>query len=352
MPPARLPSAKDAKLEHDPSALSAYDVCLALEDKSSTEENRMHARILGYLILHAASGSTTALAEIVRAIHSCSQDDQNLLNLGKCFRLWFILPFKKAKGRTPAPSDHPSRLSFDRLKEDLKATITEAPKDIDHRQAKAQALIRDRYQCVATGRYDLIAHKESIVDVETIAAAGTPVHTELAHILPESTYFGISNTRGSSLEMKDYSASVLAVMQRFGYDVEKVNGAKVHSLYNVMTMQKDVHDWFDRLEMWFESTEVVNRYRIRTLWPEFKTPRAEVMFTSPNSVIYPVPSPQLLALHAACAKVAHLSGAGEYIDKFDCDTDNLSVLATDGSSWAILTHALWKSTTSPVGIEA
>ncbi|KAG9309719.1 hypothetical protein JVU11DRAFT_10395 [Chiua virens] len=330
MPPARLPPAKDVKLEHDPSALSAYNVCLALEDKSTTEENRMHARILGYLILHAPSGSTTALAEIVRAIHSCSQDDQNLLNLGKCFRLWFVLPFKKAKGRTPASSDHPSRPSFDRLKEDLKATITEAPKD--HRQAKAQALIRDHYQCVATGQYDLIAHKESIVDVETIVAAGTPVHTELAHILPESTYFGISNTRGSSPE-KDYSASVLAVMQRFGYDVEKVNGTKVHSLYNVMTMEKNVHDWFDRLEMWFESTDVVNRYRIRTLWPEFKAPRAEVTFTSPNSVIYPVPSPQLLALHAVCAQVAHLS-------------------ATDGSSWAILTHALWKSTTSPVGIEA
>ncbi|KAG9316159.1 hypothetical protein JVU11DRAFT_3842 [Chiua virens] len=110
-------------------------------------------------------------------------------------------------------------------------------------------------------------------------------------------------------------------MQRFGYDVEKVNGAKVHSLYNVMTMEKNVYDWFDRLEMWFESTvrsrwswsiyyvvlniseyqDVVNRYRVRTLWPEFKAPRAEVTFTSPNSVIYPVLSPQLLALHAACA---------------------------------------------------
>ncbi|KAG9308092.1 hypothetical protein JVU11DRAFT_12580 [Chiua virens] len=125
-------------------------------------------------------------------------------------------------------------------------------------------------------------------------------------------------------------------MQYFSYNVEKVNGAKVHSLYNVMTMKKNVHNWFDHLEMWFEST----------------APRAEVTFTSPNSVVYPVPSPQLLALHATCAKVAHLSGAGEYIDKFDHNTDNLSVLATDGSSWAILTHALWKSTTSPIGTEA
>ena len=53
---------------------------------------------------------------------------------------------------------------------------------------------------------------------------------------------------------KDYAASVLAVLKRFGYDIDNLNGPKVHSLYNVMTMEKNVHDWFDRLEMWFEAT--------------------------------------------------------------------------------------------------
>lgn len=46
----------------------------------------------------------------------------------------------------------------------------------------------------------------------------------------------------------------MAVLKRLGYDVNQLNGAKVHSLYNVMTMQSDVHDWFDRLEIWFEKT--------------------------------------------------------------------------------------------------
>jgi hypothetical protein len=49
-------------------------------------------------------------------------------------------------------------------------------------------------------------------------------------------------------------ASVLAVLKRFGYDVDNLNGSKVHSLFNVMTMQRDVHDWFDRLDIWFEET--------------------------------------------------------------------------------------------------
>jgi hypothetical protein len=51
---------------------------------------------------------------------------------------------------------------------------------------------------------------------------------------------------------------VLAVLKRFGYDVENLNGSKVHSLYNVLTMEKNVHDWFDRLEMWFERTVSVS----------------------------------------------------------------------------------------------
>ena len=60
--------------------------------------------------------------------------------------------------------------------------------------------------------------------------------------------------RSLFLHQKVYSASVLAVLRRFGYDVENLNGPKVHSLFNVMTMQKDAHEWFDRLYLWFEAT--------------------------------------------------------------------------------------------------
>ena len=54
----------------------------------------------------------------------------------------------------------------------------------------------------------------------------------------------------------------------------------------------------------------------------------------------PVPSPEWLALHAACAKVAHLSGAAEYIETILRDAEETTVLAADGSSGEILTHLL------------
>jgi hypothetical protein len=45
----------------------------------------------------------------------------------------------------------------------------------------------------------------------------------------------------------------------------------------------------------------------------------QVAFTTPDPVKLPLPSPDLLALHAACVQVAHLSGAREYIDRFRKD---------------------------------
>ena len=86
------PRKKKAKLDDPPNAdaLREYSVCPALEKAATTDENRVHARILGHLILHAPF--SIALSEVVRAIHSCTQDEKKLLELGEYFRLWFILP--------------------------------------------------------------------------------------------------------------------------------------------------------------------------------------------------------------------------------------------------------------------
>jgi hypothetical protein len=52
-----------------------------------------------------------------------------------------------------------------------------------------------------------------------------------------------------------------------------------------------------------------------------------------------LPSQDLIALHAACARVAHMSGAAEYLDRFERDVEETTVLASDGSS-AHLLHGL------------
>jgi len=45
-----------------------------------------------------------------------------------------------------------------------------------------------------------------------------------------------------------------------------------------------------------------------------------------------MPDSRYLALHAACARVAHYSGVGDYIEKILSDIEEMDVLADDGSS--------------------
>jgi hypothetical protein len=126
-------------------------------------------------------------------------------------------------------------------------------------------------------------------------------------------------------------------LKQFGYDVESINFEKVHSLYNVMTMDLQSYDLFDQLELSFEATVSIllsvsklnflthiqaspNCYKIQKS-KVYHTIKDEVTFTTTDPEL-PLPSPHLLALHAACAKVAQLSGASEFIDR---DMETISV---------------------------
>ncbi|KAF9048385.1 hypothetical protein BDP27DRAFT_1243265, partial [Rhodocollybia butyracea] len=148
---------------------------------------------------------------------------------------------------------------------------------------------------------------------------------------------------------KDYAASVLAVLARFGYNVNNLDGPKIHSLFNVMTLnlvKLAVHNSFDQLILWFEATQTPRRYEIKHLDP-FDADLANISPFTTFATLEPslsLPDPALLALHATCAKVAHLSGAGEYIDRVQRDLQHLDVLAEDGGSSDILFHALYVST--------
>lgn len=69
----------------------------------------------------------------------------------------------------------------------------------------------------------------------------------------------------------------------------------------------------------------------------------DIVFTTPDEEHLPVPDPRYLALHVACAHVAHLSGASEYIDEVLRDLETTGVLAPHGNS-DVLYHALVRRT--------
>jgi hypothetical protein len=138
-----------------------------------------------------------------------------------------------------------------------------------------------------SGRFDVQATKIPSIDEEEIRRSGLGVvFTRCVHIVPESTCLDVFATRTPPetssesrlaekvlycvlfiplycchraqayriLSQTDHSASVLAILKRFVDSAGNLNGPKVHSLFNVLTMEVNMYDIFDRLYMWLEAT--------------------------------------------------------------------------------------------------
>lgn len=70
--------------------------------------------------------------------------------------------------------------------------------------------------------------------------------------------------------------------------------------------------------------------------------RRYVTFTQsdPSRELLELPDSKLLNLHAACARVAQMSGAAKAFDRLEGDIEETYVLAFDGSSAPLLDHLL------------
>lgn len=81
-----------------------------------------------------------------------------------------------------------------------------------------------------------------------------------------------------------------------------------------------------------------NLYNVRGIAP--LTPRPPTVRFNDVDPLIPPPDSRYLRLHAACAKVARLSGAADYIETLNRRVEETCVLATDGSSVDLLSYAL------------
>ncbi|KAH7876598.1 uncharacterized protein C8R40DRAFT_1042116 [Lentinula edodes] len=366
--PGELPKSDD--ILHfflTPGHKSVYDLVYAAERLTllTTKDNKaklVSLRVLGYLVLLAPGPDHKALAEIATAVRTTDLSDLYVLGeiYSDCFvrscelyrniqgTLTDILLVYKVKGsQTPFTPSHPSRPSFDARVQEIKATILQAPKN--HSEAKDKALVRDGYRCVVTGTID--TECKGFFDLTELKKSGT-LRTECAHIIPEATYFGLDKGK----TVCHYSASVLAVFDRFGVQFDKLNEGNIHSLWNVMTLVQPIHDSFDRLELWFEATVSILLYAL-TVFSSFHeyfiktTDETNRLLSELNGPItltssdpnVPLPDPKLLAFHAAACRVAYLSGATEYMEEILRDFERLNVLAEDGGSLAILEHAFFQA---------
>ena len=117
--------------------------------------------------------------------------------------------------------------------------------------------------------------------------------------------------------------------------IHLIDGPKIDSPLNALTLTHDHHRAFGEFQIYFEPTGTPYQYRIDSMEksPFLRDPLFPVTRTlmlSPNRTIDP-PSAQLLGVHRAIAKIMNLSGAGEYIEKVLRDLDEIDVRA-DGST--------------------
>ncbi|TFK56318.1 hypothetical protein OE88DRAFT_1658 [Heliocybe sulcata] len=265
---------------------------------SSLTIDLMNIRVIGHLIdLLSQHQEDQTRTRIAKMIMSCGAQEKRI-EVGAFYNKYLIKTFHSNRGRTPAPSSHSSRSSFDFrqavIKNELESKRDEYTYPKDHWQAKKWALVRDSYRCVATKRMEVRCE-------EDIPAGVLPTYTKCAHIFPEST-----NTNLDDSKKSEYAASVWTVLEAFGHGSikEALNRKNIHHLDNILTVDPTVHIAFDQLWLWFEATGVPNCYK-----------------TTDERLA--LPNPTYLRLHALCCKVAHLSGAAEYYKQLGDDYDTL-----------------------------
>ena len=109
---------------------------------------------------------------------------------------------------------------------------------------------------MVTGLFDetsLDDHPE--LQRENVRLEAMPVVVDTSHILNESMMQGIG-----PIAQSDYPASILTVMRQFGLGrlVDAVTAANgVHEIWNILSLEKNLHSKFDDLDLWFEGTSEV-----------------------------------------------------------------------------------------------
>ncbi|PBK81319.1 hypothetical protein ARMGADRAFT_1020439 [Armillaria gallica] len=342
---APLPQPNPIYVAEFPQIYAAFNLCLSLESRAHLvplphpghPTVEVCARVLGYALIEMHT--VKCRAHMAQAINGSTDD--TLLALGEYYIKRLLRMFKGANGRTPAPSNHPSRPDVDDAHEFFSYHIEQGSQN--QSTAKKAALHRDGYHCIL--KTDMYDTEYLDKNMSTVLAQHPTCDSEplkCAHIFPEGLNSDLGDNTEIPTDKRQWVASVWAVMFMFGIELEELNGTGPHRLENILTLCSGLHEYFHRLALWLHAVEnnpntyVVVSTSEATLR---RLPNRIVTFTSPNPRALPLPKPDYLAIHAACCRIAHMSGAADYAEKVLRDEEEIRVqtgsmgnLAADGSS--------------------
>ncbi|KAK6997157.1 hypothetical protein R3P38DRAFT_3328876 [Favolaschia claudopus] len=362
-----------------PRVVSAYAMAVNAEKaavlivKTSSNAERdaaardvVASRVVGFLFPALVKMVSTlgiiAIHRITDEVVSANNNAQ-IYAVGTLYIDHFLSSFRTTNTAIRPPSTHPSRPSMSEMEDMLIDAMKNSVND--HSSARERALARDGYHCLITNTINISSFNQHPAIKKLQSQTGAATHVvQTCHIFNESILQNIEVDANFPQETRrQHAGSALGILRMFGLtelvdrlmsfdktDVASASG--VHDLINIISLSSDPHQAFDTLKLTFEPVEgQENTYDVVFAHPQIalglfglKNQITLTNFADPGKfkkaaggvIELPLPSRQLLALHAVCARVAHMSGAAEALDKHDRDLEETWVLARDGGSANLL----------------
>ncbi|GKZ22984.1 hypothetical protein AbraIFM66951_001214 [Aspergillus brasiliensis] len=206
-----------------------------------------------------------------------------------------------------------------------------------------RCLLRDYHECVVSFKFDKVeAQRRFVKDGEDCRDNdGNLLRNEsmdrlelleAAYILPPS----LATLTADNMELSNSQKATLRFLIILDPRITNfIEDQQLDTTVNAITMTPHYHQLFSAFKIYFESTGNPNEYEIRSTTglsfphdPELPVVRTLTM--NPECPI-DLPSPPLLAVHYAIARIIEVSGAGPYVENSIRNLGERNVRA-DGSS--------------------
>ncbi|KAF5335453.1 hypothetical protein D9611_012134 [Ephemerocybe angulata] len=313
----KLPNTLSARLQQNSEFVAAYAVVLQAErnleeteqdGSSSSNERLLYCRILGCFLEYAPGDRSRGL--VASEISGCGRDQEKLLELGK----WYFDHFEQML-QAAADFRNSDRTISDYCPADAnlqppatQEELTEDPVLGSHELAHRMVMRRDHRRCQLTGGPDIHTRRAR----EYSEGDTMPVYVEGHHVLHQIT---------APEDGDDYSKTTWALIERLGFRsvLDELRGTGLHRLENMMAVCSVANRFFNSLNIWLSPVDdEPNAYYVEHNIEHYEILdmdlQQKVVFSTRKPGEWPLPSSKYLEIHAACARVAHFSGAGDYIN--------------------------------------
>ncbi|KAF8341900.1 hypothetical protein F5887DRAFT_1217118 [Amanita rubescens] len=240
---------------------------------------------------------------VASAIICCDFNENEMVMLASDWVYLLLWPFKSAyKSKTPSPSPY-SDITFSE-------TATSTSVVNERRDDHFLGLLKERQ-----------ANKCAVIE----PPHGYHISTVGTHIIRRS----IAKANRSNAGLPISLPATWDILRHYAdLSEDTILGLEniVDSPSNGILLQTEMHDEFDNFQWYFEATNEPDVYNVKWLSPTQvlswgTSGLQQVRFTDQSGKDIPLPDARFLAIHAAIAKVLHMSGAAEpldlVMDKFD-----------------------------------